>query len=123
MFKRDKGSSSKILEPKYCGLIPSGLPLDSNVGIAFQKLQSKDITGAIPLLDECVKAGDKDALWMMGICLEFGMGVPKDIERAVALYKQSKDLGSPFGTFLSGMNEKFRGELESPFMRLPQSNS
>jgi len=115
MFKRNK-SSSVILEPKCTGLIPSDLRMDSNAGVAFQKLQNKDITGAIPILDECVKTGDRDALWMMGICFEYGMGVPKDIERAVALYNQSKDLGSIIGKFMSGLNPDFRGKLEYSFL-------
>ena len=60
-----------------------------------------DEDGAVALLEECVKDKDLEAMWMLGLCYEYGMGVEQDLERAEELYKQSNDGGSEIGKFLA----------------------
>ena len=62
---------------------------------------TKDEDGAALLLEERVKENDKEAMWMLGLCCEYGMGCKKDFERAKTLYKQSCDSGSVAGCFLA----------------------
>ena len=60
-----------------------------------------DEDGAVELLEERVKEGDDEAMWMLGVCNEYGRGTEQDIERAEMLYEQSKELGNRVGaTFL-----------------------
>ncbi len=49
-----------------------------------------DPNGAVALLEERAKDKDAEAMWMLGVCNEFGRGIEQDIERAEMLYKQSK---------------------------------
>ena len=56
-----------------------------------------DEEGAVALLEERVKDKDSDAMWMLGMCYEYGMGIEQDIERANLLYKQSKESGNEIG--------------------------
>ena len=58
-----------------------------------------DEDGAVALLQERVKDGDTDAMWMLGICYEFGIGIEQDIEQAEKLYQQSSDRGNEIGEF------------------------
>ena len=53
-----------------------------------------DAKGAVALLEERVKQGDAEAMWMLGVCYEFGIGIERDIERASMLYSQSKNGGN-----------------------------
>ena len=41
-----------------------------------------DEDSAVALLKERVKEGDTDAMWILGICYEFGIGIEQDIEQA-----------------------------------------
>ena len=41
---------------------------------------------ALTLLEECVRKGDDEAKWMLGLCCEYGIGTTLDIERALLLY-------------------------------------
>ena len=59
-----------------------------------------DANGAVELLEERVKENDSEAMWMLGICYEFGRGCEQDIERAEELYKQSGDGGNDIGKIL-----------------------
>ena len=58
-----------------------------------------DEDGAVALLQERVKEGDTDAMWMLGICYEFGIGIEQDIEQAEKLYQQSRYGGNEIGKF------------------------
>ena len=58
-----------------------------------------DEDGAVALLEERVKEGDTDAMWMLGLCYEFGIGIEQDIEQAEKLYQQSSDGGNEIGKF------------------------
>ena len=58
-----------------------------------------DEDGAVALLKERVEYGDIDAMWMLGICYEYGIGIEQDIEQADKLYQQSGDGGNEIGKF------------------------
>ena len=66
-----------------------------------------DEEGAVALLEERVKEGDTDAMWMLGICYEFG--IKQDIEHAEKLYKQSSDGGNEIGKFFVCCKDYGRG--------------
>ena len=55
---------------------------------------------AVALLEERVKDKDEEAMWMLGLCYEYGMGCEQELERAKKLYKKSSDRGSVIGKFL-----------------------
>ena len=56
--------------------------------VAWYKLSGhggaeKDENGAVVLLEERVKEGDAEAMWMLGVCNEFGVGTEQNIKRLV----------------------------------------
>ena len=82
--------------------------------IAFFKLAGQggsdfDAEGAIHLLNERVGDGDCNAMWMLGLCCEYGMGTEQDIEQAELLYEQSVEAGSAIGRLLKENDEEGRG--------------
>ena len=46
----------------------------------------RDADAAVALLEEQVKDGDAKAMWMLGMCCEYGMGTEQDVDRANQLY-------------------------------------
>ena len=58
-----------------------------------------DEDGAVALLEERVKDKDTDAMWILGVCNEFGIGTEQDIERAENLYQESHRRGNKIGGF------------------------
>ena len=56
---------------------------------------------AVMLLEERVKDGDDEAMWMLGLCNEFGMGTEEDIDRTGTLYFQSREKGNVIGKHIS----------------------
>ena len=40
---------------------------------------ARDADAAVALLEEKVKDGDTEAMWMLGVCCEFGMGTEQDM--------------------------------------------
>ena len=48
---------------------------------------ARDAEAAVALLEEKVKDGDAEAMWVLGLCCEFGMGTEQDVERAEQLYE------------------------------------
>ena len=77
-----------------------------------------DEDGAVALLEERVKAGDGDAMWMLGVCYEYGIGIEQDIEQAEMLYKQSSEKGNKIGSFFASHREYERGSGEMKIKRL-----
>ena len=59
-----------------------------------------DTNGAVALLEERVKDKDAEAMWMLGVCNEFGRGCEQDISRAERLYIQSSYGGNEIGKIL-----------------------
>ena len=76
-----------------------------------------DADGAVALLEERVKEGDAEAMWMLGVCCEFGIGTDNDIGRALILYGKSSEGGNMIGSLLMkneymwGRNERGKGIL------------
>ena len=69
-----------------------------------------DENGAVALLEEREKDGDDgDAMWMLGVCYEYGRGIEQDIERAETLYKGSSSKGNKIGAFFESHREYERG--------------
>ena len=54
----------------------------------------KDEEYAVNLLKERVEEDDGEAMWILGLCNEYGMGTKQDIEQAEILYKHSKEKGN-----------------------------
>ena len=55
---------------------------------------------AITVLQERVNGEDSEAMWMLGICYEFGIGVEQSLEQAELLYHQSRRGSNRIGRFL-----------------------
>ena len=56
---------------------------------------------AVALLEERRKDKDAEAMWMLELCYEYGIGCDQDIEEAEMLNKQSCEGGSVIGKFLA----------------------
>ena len=56
-----------------------------------------------------MKDKDAEAMWMLGLCYEYGRGCGQDLERAEELYGQSCDGGNAIGKFLSENGKGYRG--------------
>ena len=68
-----------------------------------------DKDGAVVLLKERVEDKDIEAMWMLGLCYEYGMGCEQDIEEAEKLYKQCCDNKNVIGKFLNENEKDKRG--------------
>ena len=55
---------------------------------------------AFQLLEERVEEQDSEAMWMLGLCYEYGMGCETSEEEAETLYKRSREGGNATGEFL-----------------------
>ena len=82
--------------------------------VAFYKLTGRgrvdvDVAGAIVLLEQRVKEGDGDAMWMLGLCYEFGIGVEQNEEQAESLYAQSCNAENEIGDFMVWNSNYGRG--------------
>ena len=79
-----------------------------------------DKEGAVELLEERVKDEDVEAMWMLGLCYEYGMGCEQNIKEAEKLYKQCCDNGNAIGKFLNenGKNRRGSGVMEVKFRTL-----
>ena len=69
-----------------------------------------DEDGAVALLEERVKERDSDAMWILGVCYEFGLGIEQDIERAKILFQQSSDEWNKIGEMFLWRKENGRGD-------------
>ena len=63
---------------------------------------SIDHAQAVRLLQERVNNKDIDALWMLGLCYEFGMGVQQNKNTALSLYGKAGGMGM----FLKNKNSR-----------------
>ena len=68
-----------------------------------------DEDGAVALLEERVKDRDGTAMWMLGLCCEYGMGIEQDVERAEELYRECSKGGDAIGKWLAGSGRGGRG--------------
>ena len=55
---------------------------------------ARDADAAVALLEEKAKDRDAEAMWVLGVCCEFGMGTEQDLIRAEQLYNRAAELGS-----------------------------
>ena len=86
--------------------------------VAYNKLSrcggvKVDVEGAVVLLEEQARKGDSEAMWMLGLCYEFGMGVEQNTDRADSLYQGSYERENVVGEFL---RKNSRGERGSGVM-------
>ena len=74
----------------------------------------KDVNEAVRLLEERSKAGDGEAMWMLGMCKEYGGGMDQDIEGAKKLYEQSRKAGNEIGKILAlkSLGGSLSGKME-----------
>ena len=93
----------------------------AKIKLAWYKLSGRggaevDEDGAVALLEERAGGEDKDAeaMWMLGMCCEYGMGCEQDLERAESHYKQSDECRSVIGKFLveNGGDERGCGVMK-----------
>ena len=79
-----------------------------------------DIDGAFAILEERVKDKDAEAMWMLGVCYEYGIGCEQDLARTETLYTQSKDCDSDIGGFLAmhRKDERGTGKMTARFLSL-----
>ena len=62
---------------------------------------ARDADAAVALLEEKVKDGDAEAMWMLGVCCEFGIRTEQDVERAEQLYKRGAEQGNATAKLLT----------------------
>ena len=62
---------------------------------------ARDADAAVALLEDKVKDGDAEAMWMLGVCCEFGMGTEQDVDRAEQLYKRGAEQGNATAKLLA----------------------
>ena len=55
----------------------------------------------VELLEERAKPKNGEAMWMLGVRCEFGMGVKQDVKRAEELFKRSAEQGNQQGQLLA----------------------
>ena len=103
-------------EPEYNDFVSAVEGGDNNAKtkLAWYKLSGCggaeiDEEGAVALLEERVKDKDVEAMWMLGLCYEYGMGTEQDLKRAERLYKQSRNGRSEIGKFLAKNGRFERG--------------
>ena len=90
--------------------------------VAYYKLSGRggvevDRDGAVALLEERVKDRDYEAMWILGLCCEYGLGTEQDIERAEKLYGESKEGENVVGEFLTenGLSGRGSGVMTAGF--------
>ena len=71
---------------------------------------------ALVLLEEREKDKDSEAMWMLGLCYEYGIGCERDVERAECLYKRCCECENVVGKFFEnngGMNKRGSGLMRA----------
>ena len=71
----------------------------------------------IKQLNKEVEAKNGEAMWVYGICKEFGIGTEQDMEKARDLYEESENLGSASGNFLASKTRSGRAPGEIALTR------
>ena len=83
--------------------------LDGRDGMA------RDADGAVVVLQQQVdEHHDAQAMWLLGLCCEYGMGTKQDTKRAEQLYQQAAEQGDKTAKLLVDKlnNKNGRGCLE-----------
>ncbi len=97
-----------VVEDSKRGLV------SAKIKLAWLKLSGlggaeKDEDSAVVLLEERAKDQNGDAMWMLGLCYEFGMGCEQDIEEAQRLYEECNGCGNVIGEFFVKYGKDKRG--------------
>ena len=121
MMATMEGDGNEWLKLKYEEVkkaVEEGGDESAKTKLAWLKLSGlggaeKDEVGAVALLEERVKENDGEAMWMLGVCNEYGIGTEQDIERANDLYKQSSESENEIGKFFAGKGgERGNGKMK-----------
>ena len=85
----------------------------------------RDAEAAVALLEAKVKDRDTEAMWMLGVCCEFGIGTEQDVERAEQLYKHGAEQGSSTAKLLTDKlkNNNGRGIPRMDLCRWPKQTT
>ena len=108
VFYRKRMTSEGEDAEVYKGVVSAVEGGDENAKtkLAWYKLSGRggaevDEDGAVALLKERVGDEDAEAMWMLGMCCEYGTGCEQDLERAETLYKRSSDKGNEIGGYFA----------------------
>ena len=88
----------------------------------------RDADAAVALLEAKVKDGDTEAMWMLGVCCEYGMGTEQDVDRAEQLYKRGVKQGNATAKLLTYELKNWNGrgftqmDLEREQEKQPNEN-
>ena len=117
-FTMSDDKSSKIISPEtgYKEIVKAVESGDNGAKtkLAYYKLSGYggceiDVDEAVVLLKERVEDKDTEAMWLLGLCNEYGMGCEQDLKEAESLYKQSNDGGNEIGKFFMENGGDARG--------------
>ena len=75
---------------------------------------TRDADGAVVLLEDLVnkqhnKHCNADAMWMLGVCCEFGIGTEQDVHRAEQLFESAAQQGNTTAKLLMDKLENMNG--------------
>ena len=76
---------------------------------------TRDADTAVVLLEDLVnKDRNTEAMWMLGVCCEFGIGTQQDVERAEQLFQNATQQGNTTAELLTGKlkNNNGRGQAQ-----------
>ena len=79
---------------------------------------ARDADGAVVLLEDLVNKhrnnNNADAMWMLGVCCEFGIGTEQDVHRAEQLFESAAQQGNTTAMLLADRlkNRNGRGCME-----------
>ena len=75
---------------------------------------TRDADTAVALLEEKVKDRNTEAMWMLGVCCEFGIGTEQDVERAEQLFQNATQQGNTTAKLLTDKlkNKNGRGNTQ-----------
>ena len=71
--------------------------------------QERDPDTAVVLLEERAKDNDHEAMWILGVCCEYGMGTEKNVKRAEQLYKRAAQLKNTKAKMMQNQLSNRRG--------------
>ena len=76
---------------------------------------TRDAGTAVALLEDLViKDRNTEAMWMLGVCCEFGIGTQQDVERAEQLFQNAAQQGNTTAKLLTDKlkNRNGRGKTQ-----------
>ena len=111
--EQSRRSSNKVQHQETAQVNPDGI---SCAKMAFNVLSNQRNDGdgddkeqAISFLKKRSLKGDGEAMWLLGLCFEFGIGMEQDISQAELFYYRSGKAGDYVGEFISAHSQGGRG--------------